>query len=241
MRVFHYKTVAALTLMANLITSQTVSASNVGGVFGPGVTEGDRSFQYRGAFDPDNNDFVQRIHYQQALNSDLRLRGVLQARKTDESDVDFDFFQGELQWQLKGSSAHKHALRLDLRVRDQGRNGNIGVNWTNEFKLSPTLSARAIVLTLVDVGSEARSGVFLQTRASLSHKLNDKLRLSAELFSNYGSTADFRSFDEQTHQIGPAVSGKLGKDWSFFSGVLVGATDASPDSSLRLWISKSFK
>ncbi len=241
MRIQFTKVVTSLILIVSLLAGQNVLASNVGGVFGPGIAEGDRSFQYRAAYDPDSSAFVQRVHYQHALNSSLRLRGVFQARKTDESDVDFDFFQGEAQWQLKGSDNHKHALRLDLRIRDEGRNGNIGINWTNEFKLSPKLSARAIVLTLIDVGSEARSGVFLQTRASLSHKLNSKLRLSAELFSAYGSTTDFNSFDEQTHQIGPALSGKLANDWSFFSGVLIGATDASPDTNFRLWISKSFK
>lgn len=235
------KTIIAWLMLAISATADTSFASNVGGVFGPGVTQGDQSAQYRGAYDPDNNNFVQRIHYQHALNDDVRLRGVFQARKTADSDVDFDFFQGELQWQLKGSAKRQQAVRLDVRIRDRGRVGSLGLNWTNQFTLSPTLSARAIVLAAVEVGNGARSGVLLQTRSSLTHKLNKRFSVSAELFSEYGSSTDFDSFDDQIHQIGPALSGKLADDWSFFSGVLVGATDASPDTSLRLWLSKSFK
>ncbi len=230
-----------LSVVLVLIFTQQSHASNVGGVFGPGVRAGDQSLQYRGAYDPDNNDFVQRLHYQQSLNDNVRLRGVLQARKTENSDVDFDFFQGELQWQLEGSDTWQHAVRVDARIRDQGRVGSVGVNWANQFKLSPRLDARAIVLGLVEIGDAARSGVFLQTRASVSHKLNDRLRLSAELFSDYGSSSDFKSFDEQTHQVGPALSGKIENGWSFFSGVLLGANSASPDTSLRFWLTKTFR
>jgi len=68
-------------------------ATNVGGVFGPTVTEGGKTFQYRGAYDPDTEELVQRIHYQQALNSNVRICGVLQARRTDNSDLDVDFFK----------------------------------------------------------------------------------------------------------------------------------------------------
>jgi len=216
-------------------------ASNVGGVFGPVVNEGDKTFQYRGAYDPDSSAFVQRIHYQQALNDDVRLRGVFQARKTEESDVDFDFFQGELQWQLKDVSKNwKHAVRFDARIADRGRRGLIGATWTNQFKLSDTLSSTALILGTVDVGSNSRSGVFLQTRANLSKKLNDRWKVNAEIFSAYGSTSDLRGFSEQTHQIGPSVSGKLDAGWSVFSGVLFGANSSSPDESYRFWLTKSF-
>lgn len=218
-----------------------VNASNVGGVFGPVVSAGDRTFQYRGAYDPDTEQFVQRVHYQQSLNDDVRLRGVLQFRRTDDSDLDFDFFQGEYLWQLKDvSKSWQHAVRFDVRIADGGRRGLAATTWTNRLTLSDKWSATALILGSVDVGPDSRSGLFLQTRANVSRKINDRWRVNAELFSSYGSTSDLLSFDEQVHQIGPAISGKLGNGWSVFSGALFGATDASPDESLRFWLTKGF-
>jgi len=231
-----------IILMAFTLADISFShASNVGGVFGPVVNKGDKTFQYRGAYDPDTEELVQRIHYQQSLNDDVRLRGVLQARRTDSSNLDFDFFQAEVLVQLQDINRKwKHAVRFDARISDQNRRGLVALTWTNQYKWSDTLSTTALVLGSVDVGNDSRSGVFLQTRANLSKTLNDRWKLSGEWFSSYGSTSDFNDFDEQVHQIGPALNGKLGSGWSVTLGALFGATDASPDENLRFWLTKGF-
>lgn len=215
-------------------------AGNVAGVFGPVVNEGQKLFQHRLGFDVDSDQLVQRLHYQQSLNDDVRLRGVIQARETAGSDVDYDFFQGELWWQLDDLSSNwKHALRFDFRITDDGRPGLLAASWTNQFNWSKKWKSTALILGSVDVGDGARSGVFLQTRADIVTKLNGGWSVGAELFSSYGSTIDFASFDDQSHQIGPVLKGKLGNGWSFSSGVLFGVSDASQDENLRLWITKS--
>ena len=57
----------ALAFFGSLIVSETAFAQNTGGVFGPVVKEGHRSFQYRAAVNPDNalgqTGFAQRLHY----------------------------------------------------------------------------------------------------------------------------------------------------------------------------------
>ena len=227
-------------MLVNALLVNQVYASNVGGVFGPIVNEGDKTFQYRAAYDPDSNQFVQRFHYQQALNDDVRLRGVVQARKTDQSDLDYDFFQGELLWQLDdNSSVWNRALRFDFRITDDGRPGLVAATWTNRINWSEKWNSTALILGSVDIGSGARSGVFLQTRADIVRKLNSKWSVGAEVFSSYGSTTGFGSFDDQSHQIGPTVKAKLGNGWSFFSGVLVGLSDSAQDENVRLWFTKS--
>ena len=236
---FDFKIVFLVGIVLALNTNQ-VFASNVGGVFGPIVNEGDRTFQYRAAYDPDSEQFVQRLHYQHSLNDDVRLRGVIQARKTDDSDVDYDFFQGEVLWQLDNiSDQWNHALRFDFRIPDEGRSGLVATTWTNKLVWSEHWSTTALVLGSVDVGSDARSGLFLQTRADIVRKLNGKWSVGAELFSNLGSTSDFGSFEEQSHQVGPLLKGKLGNGWSLFTGVLLGISDASQDENLRFWLTKS--
>ena len=215
-------------------------AGNVGGVFGPTVNEGDRTFQYRGGYDIESEQFVQRLHYQQSINDDVRLRGVVQARRTEDSDVDYDFFQGELLWQLDdNSSTWNRAVRFDFRLNDGDRPDLVAATWTNQITWTDKWKSTALILGSIDVGSNSRSGVFLQTRADIVRKIDATWSVGAELFSSYGSTSDFADFDEQVHQVGPTLKGKLGNGWSFFSGVLVGLTDSSQDENLRLWITKS--
>ena len=214
------------------------SAQNTGGVFGPVVNEGDRQVQYRITFDPDSDGLAQRIHYEQALNGDFMLRGVVQARKTTDSDLDFDYFQGELFWELSRDGASwRTGLRLDARIRDGDRPETIGLNWMNHWNLAGSFSARFLVLSSVDIGDNARDGVFLQTRASLYRKLGKGPRLGLELYNSYGSTDGFADFDDQRHQLGPAANFSLGAGRSLFTNVLFGLTDATPDAELRLWFS----
>lgn len=238
---FNFRFATKIIVTMSLLWAFNGHATNVGGVFGPTVTEGGKTFQYRGAYDPDTEELVQRIHYQQALNSNVRIRGVLQARRTDNSDLDVDFFQGELLWQLKNPKENwQHAVRFDARVADAGRRGLVSATWTNKVNWSKTLSTTALILGSIDVGPDSRSGVFLQTRINLSKKINDVWQVNGELFSAYGSTADFNSFDEQNHQIGASVTAKLGSGWSVLSGVLFGANSASADENFRFWFTKGF-
>ena len=68
-------------------------------------------------------------------------------------------------------AAWQSGLRFDLRYsdrRDVGLIGLIGVNWGNEFKPTERLTLRLIGLTAVEVGNNARNGVFLQSRARLA-------------------------------------------------------------------------
>jgi hypothetical protein len=74
-----------------LAATPTALAQNTGGIFSPIVNEGHKSVQYRVTYDPDTDGISQRVHYQQAINGNLMWRGLVSARKSNESDVDFDF------------------------------------------------------------------------------------------------------------------------------------------------------
>ncbi len=233
----------AIIIAAGLVPP--AAAQNTGGVFGPGVTEGDRTVQYRIGIDPDGaNDeaaIAQRIHYQQAINGDWRWRVVAQARKTNESDVDFDFIQTELAWQISPDGQdYQTGLRFDATLRDDDRAHQLGVNWINQWKLAEGWQARALTLTSVQVGNDARDGIFAQTRFNVSKKLDSGASLGVEMFNFYGYTGDIPDFEDQRHSVGPFISTKLTEDVSIFAGALFGITDASPDNELRLWVSRGF-
>lgn len=216
-------------------------AQNTGGIFPPMVNEGHKSAQYRVTYNPDTEGLSQRVHYQQAINGDLMWRGLVSARKTADSDVDFDFVQAELFWEWSDDEdSWKRGMRFDARIRDDGRPGLLGVHFTNQFPISESWNGRFVALSAIDIGDDARDGVFLQTRGNVFTKLDSGHTVGVELFNSYGSTDDIQDFEDQSHQIGPFASFPVAEDWGLFTGALFGLTDASADAELRLWISRSF-
>lgn len=216
-------------------------AQNTGGVFPPMVKDGHKSAEYRVTYNPDSEGFSQRVHYQQAINGNLMWRGLVSARKTIESDVDFDFVQAELFWELSDEDdLWKTGFRFDARIRDEDRPDLFGANWTNQFPVSETWTARFVALTAIDVGDDARDGIFLQTRGSVFTKLNSGQNVGVEFYNSYGSTDNILDLDKQGHQVGPYASLPISEDVSLFTGALFGLTDASADAELRLRLTKSF-
>ncbi len=224
-----------------LVTTPVAAAQNTGGIFSPVVNDDHRSAQYRVTYNPDTEGLAQRAHYQQSINGDLMWRGLVSARKTSDSDVDFDFVQAELFWELSDDDDRwKRGLRFDARIRDDDRPGLLGMHWTNQFPVTDNWNARIVALSAIDVGDDARDGVFLQTRGNVFTRLDTGQTVGVEVFNSYGSTDDFRDFEEQTHQIGPFASFPVAEDWSLFTGALLGLTDASADAELRLWVVRGF-
>lgn len=224
-----------------LFATPMAAAQNTGGIFSPVVNDDHRSAQYRVTYNPDTEGLAQRAHYQQSINGDLMWRGLVSARKTSDSDVDFDFVQAELFWELSDDDDRwKRGLRFDARIRDDDRPGLLGMHWTNQFPVTDNWNARFVALSAIDVGDDARDGVFLQTRGNVFTRLDTGQTVGVEVFNSYGSTDDFRDFEEQTHQIGPFASFPVAEDWSLFTGALLGLTDASADAELRLWLVRGF-
>ncbi len=215
-------------------------AQTTGGVIPPNVNEGHQSLRYRGAYNPSTGNFQQRFHYQEALNDDFMIRGVIQTRKTDESDVDIDFFQTELFWDLsKDTDRWRTGLRFDARIRTEGRPGQIGANWLNRWKLSNDWEGRFVVLSALNVGDDAPEGVSIQTRGAINYTGFDRFQTGLELYSSLGSTNQFNAIKNQAHSFGPTLSLGFDNGISLFGGPLIGLTDAAQDFEFRIWLTKN--
>lgn len=226
--------------LGSLFTPNAI-AQSVAGVFGPVVNEGHKSAQMRLGFDPDSEKLATRVRYQQALNDDLMWRTTLQTRDTEDSDLDLNFVQAELFWQLPNVSENwATGFRFDGRVRADDRPNAINVHWMNQFALSDKLSMRAIVLTSTDVGTDAQDGTSVGTRTSLTYKKDSGINLGVEFHNSYGNSEHFGSFNNQNHQLGVFGSVPVADKWSIYSGVLFGVSDSAPDTNLKLWFTRNF-
>jgi len=222
------------------------SAQNVGGVFGPEVTPGSKAFEFRTAFAPPSNGrtdrIASRLHYQQSVTDNLRLRAVVQGADTNVSGFDFDLVQFEAQYQFLEDERDgiDAAVRLDLLINDDVGPNLVSFNATTDVPLAERWTLRGVVLAQVQFGDDRSDGLFLQTRSSLRYKINKAVNIQAQVFNFYGSTANFQDFDDQVHSVGPAISAKLGQGWSVEASTLFGVTDASADVDFRVFLAKSF-
>ncbi len=224
-----------------LSVAPAATAQSSSGVFGPVVDEGESGWEYRLAYDPDDEGYNQRLHYQQAINGALRWRVIGQVRKTEDSDFDADFVRGELVWQVTpDEQEYQSGFRFEARYRFDDRPGDVTVHWTNQWKHIDDWTFRWILGATQQIGNDPADGILIQSRASATKSLNQGPKLGVEWLGEFGSTSDWLGLDEQEHQIGPVAVWDLGSDWSIYTGVLFGATDATDDTNLRLRVTKDY-
>lgn len=213
------------------------------GVFPPMVEPGHQSFEYRAAVDPDNRadevGFVQRLHYQASINTDFMWRIIGQTRKTIDTDFDFDFVQAELFWDLgEDNQNYRTGLRFDIRLRENDRANQVGLNWMSQYNFDENWHARAVLMASFEAGENAVDGITMQTRWQLAKGLESGQMLGVELYNNYGNMGDNRGFGEQNHSIGPIFVTPLAADWSVFSSALFGISDGAADAEFKFWLTK---
>ena len=229
-----------LGLFILVLSSVTAAAQNTGGVFPPSVDEGHKSAQYRTAYNVDNENFNQRLHYQQAINGDFMWRIIGQTRETASSDFDFDFLQAELFWELSPEDTpYRHGVRFDARLRDDNRPHQLGFNWIHQWKFGDGWTGRLVGLSSFQFGDNNADGIFLAPRAHLSRKLDSGVSLGLEYYGNFGSTDNF-TVSKTGQTLGPFISTKLTGKTSIMAGVQLGLNDAAPDADLRLWVTQGF-
>lgn len=209
-----------------LLASQacgTALAQTTSSVSGPEISTGARDVEYRvaAAFGETVDDaaFAHRLHVQHAVSDQLRWRLRAAWRDPEGGDLDLDHLQAELHWQLveRTPGGFSSGLRFTARsaLRD-GRADEIGTSWIQQWVFQDGWRVRALVSLDREVGPEARDDWIVETRASVYRSLESGLSLGVESFNDFGGLEEgFGGFNDQSHQIGPVLSGDLagGVDW----------------------------
>lgn len=221
-------------------------ASNTSGIHGPGVKADDRSMQLRLALSPsdesgEQDNWAYRLHYQHAFNDELRGRIILQYR--DRGNFQYEYIRGELLYNFKKKADDgrwSSGVRFDIRQRRSDNPEMFAMNWTNQWDLSNGIRVRGILIGAWEFGSDrAFSGTEIETRGSISKKLQGGLTVGVEMFNDFGRVGDFGSFNNQSHQIGPMVGGSLG-GLKYEIRYLAGVSNGSKDHNFGLRFNKAF-
>ena len=226
-------------LMSALLLMPVVATANTSSVFSPDVNEGDLSIEYRASYVPGEDGapsaFAQRFHIQRALNDTFRLRVIGTQSKRGGGSLSYNYTRFEFQHQYKEDhdSGWDAAYRLELQLSDRtGRPDRFRIGWTGKVDLNDDWQFRANLMLGRQFGDNPASGVLVETREQLTRKFAGG-RIGLEMFNNINSTADFGSFDEQEHQLGPIAKYKIGKR-SVNASYLFGLSDGAPDDNLRI-------
>ena len=242
-----------LSLLAFLFPA-LAAAQTTGGVFGPTVSLDDRQVQYRIAIaDAPAGDALwnHRIHYQEPLSEDLRVRGVVGTRETPDSEVDFDFVQAELAWQYTpDGQPYQAGLRFDATVRGDDRPDGIALNWVNQWVWGEDprrkdWRARLLLLNFLQVADRTSDELAFQTRFEVSRAVGNvsgrPLRVGGEGFVNLGDTGGLDVLNRRSGAlVGPYATIGLGNEVSVFLGTLHGISGGATDDQVRLWLTKGF-
>jgi hypothetical protein len=221
-------------------------ASNTSGVHGPDVKSDDRSMQLRLASSPgDENgqqdNWAYRLHYQHAFNDEFRGRMILQYR--DRGSFQYEYMRAELLYNFKKTADDgqwSSGVRFDIRQRRSDSPEMVAINWTNQWDLSNGIRVRGILIGAWEFGSDrASSGTEIETRGSVTKKLEGGLTVGVEMFNDYGRVGDFGSFNNQSHQIGPMLGGSLG-GLKYEVRYLSGVSNGSRDHNFGLRFNKVF-
>ncbi len=230
-----------------LSAAATAQAQGLGGVFGPTVDAGDQELELRLAVTLDGDEAwggVGRLHYHQALNDSIRLRGIVQVADPPGADLQFRHLQLEMLWQTveRTPRGYESGIRIDVRLTPQASSANrVGVNWIHQWRFGQGWRIRAIARANTQFGSAARDGLNLGFRSSLTRRLESGLRVGLENFSRLGnSDRGFGQFDDQRHSAGPMIRGPLNENWEWYSGLQLGVSESASDYAGQFRLTRNF-
>lgn len=221
-------------------------AQNAAGVFGPKVNDGFRAFEYRfsssGPSEGSATPWVQRAHWEQALNGRLQARlGVQWRDRSADTETEFQFLRAMLFVEAgQPTPGWTTGFRFDARVRNGSSPDELAAHWTNQFDLGPKTFARFNVMSFFEISENAPDGPVIETRSSLFRRLDGGHAVGLELYNNYGELGRFRTVDEQYHELAPVISWSLPGPYALYTSVGIGLSDGAPDSSIRLRLTRRF-
>ena len=230
-----------------VVGGATAAAQNISSVSGAEVKAGETAIEYRAAFQPDYDGkpeaFGHRLHFQHAVDDSWRVRALVFQSKKEGEALRTRYAAFEIQNELIEAKEHggwASAVRVDgiIPVEDN-RPGRARVAWLNMLDKGPW-QFRGNIYLGKEFGDRARDGLTLETRQEATYKISSLLRLGAQVFDNYNTTAHFGAFAQQKHQVGPVAKWTLSNNVKVETSALFGVSKAAPDAELRLFACYTF-
>lgn len=238
-----YLGVMAAGLILLLGMSRPVSAALK--VYDPYVEKGEWELETRGNVDFDGkqeNDGLQKQKYAIGYGVTNRwfteVYGELEKERNDAGeDLDFNFT--EIEWENKfqlterGQYPVDAGFLLEYEVSTEDKHAD-NLEWT--VLLAKTIGR---VENIANIGFEHQvgGGHTNETQANFSwssrYRLSPRFEPGLEYYADFGGLNEGKTFDEQTHRVGPVFYGKLTRHIRYDVGYLFGLSGAAPQGTLK--------
>ncbi|MDD9900998.1 MAG: hypothetical protein OXT65_08475 [Alphaproteobacteria bacterium] len=236
-------------LCTGLLVATAVLASTTGSVGSPNVKKGKASVEarlgYSLADNTSSNDkrLRTRVQYDHGLTDIYALRIIAAGNKSKGDNHEADSIGIENRFHLLKAEDHNFdfGLRAGYTFKDgdkkpdaisfgffeRGRPGEWDLRFNQLFKR--------------EVGVEQSPGLAAENRVQATHGYADgKHRAGLELFSSFGKLNQLSGYSNQDHTIGPVFKGKLPHGISYETGYRTGISQAAPDHSFKIFLSRGF-
>lgn len=223
-------------------------AQNTASVPTADVAAGERGFEYRASYAMNDSGardlFQHRFAYQHSFDGALRFMAFLQQGENGSRDLHFQRASLNLFAQLiesEDTGGWDFGLRFqgDIPLED-GRPGRARIGILNNLDFAKDWQLRSNIYFGRDIGDNRQQGVIIDAREEVTFRASERVRIGAQTFHAFNTTAHFGSFNSQRHQIGPLVRWKATKDVRIETSVLFGASRAASDIDLRVFATYGF-
>lgn len=213
-------------------------------IYSPKVEEGRQSFEWRGHFNSDSSDSLNKS-YHQVLETEYSWNNFWQTEIefhiSDKSETPLDWEKTEFQNQLQFLDSKYLASAIYFSYNfntSNGKGDEIEYKFLNEFS-SENLKFITNFIFEKQVGNSASGSTefSLSNYLEINKKVFSQLKIGVIQFSEFGKLSDFKTFQNQEHQIGFLINKEFQVDEYEFElalGYLNGVTKEASNNSL-IW------
>jgi len=212
-------------------------------VYSPHVEKGEWEIETRGSYDfDDRSSKSDKVKEKFAIGygvTDYWLTEFYGQIERGASEEDFDFTEWEWENRFELTEPGEFWVDVGLYVAYELKNGqDKSDKMEGKILLEKSFGKfkhRANINFEQEVGGDRTSNDLEGGFAWLTrYKLTKLVQPGVEYYIDFGSFQEGNSYDEQTHQLGPVLHGKMGHV-EYDVGYLFGLTDPAPEGSLK-WI-----
>jgi hypothetical protein len=219
-----------------------VSALAVPTLSSPSVDEGEGAVEFQSGYEMDEDEedvWEAELSASYGLTSFLEVEIAVEMGEGDNQDADFKALKAETKIEFfeEGTAWIDSGVKLEYEHALNSGEDEIGAT----LLLAKSYGAVTHKLNLGtghEVGEDAESRWEYDASYGFAYDILDSFALGAEWYSDFDDTT--KSFEEESHQVGPVAYGELPMGFEYEAGALIGVSDAAPDALVKLVLDYEF-
>lgn len=217
-------------------------------VSSPNVEKGKLEFEYRGGYDTDDlvtkdDKQLHKLVVNYGLTESLRPEVKAVIAKNPDHDAKITGIETSLRWQFFEPDEFFAAMALEgnfTASTQPNKTDKLGIKWLAEKKFDHWVHVVNLSLE-EEVGEHSENGASLKLAWRSHYKVTSYFMPGIEYYGDTGKLRDHEPYENQAHQLGPVIHGKLGEHVKYEAGYLFGISDSATDGTAKLLVSYSMK